>query len=63
MNLFTIDEIIDMQLEPYEIETIRDRIKNIFIIASEQAYWQGRKDMLRSDKEVVFSDYLKTINK
>ena len=62
MNLFTIDKIIDMQFEPYETETIRDRIKNILIIASEQAYWQGRKDMLRSDKQVVFSDYLKTIN-
>ena len=58
----TVDEIIEMQFgEIIKRPAFKDKLKNIIIIASEQAYWQGRKDMIRSDKKVVFIDYLKLL--
>lgn len=58
----TVDEIIEMEFgEIIRRPAFQEKLRNIIIVASEQAYWQSRKDMLRSDKQIVFNDYLNEI--
>jgi len=58
----TIDELIAMQFDEQDTLWIKNKLKNLVIIASEQAYWNGRKDMIISYNTPVFRDYLETIN-
>lgn len=62
MNTKTIDELIAMQFDEQDTLWIKNKLKNLVIIASEQAYWHGRKDMTISYNTPVFRDYLETIN-
>lgn len=58
----TVDEIIEMEFgEIIRRPAFQKKLRNIVVLASEQAYWQARKDMLRSDRQIVFDDYLNEI--